>query len=184
MTRIVYRGPGQAMDVFSCFHAHVSQHHVHPNVENFLARVPDLPRPRLRTGSRRMNSHRGKRSSLPLSSSRYMLFTASRARIQTHAHTPTNAHASSVLSSIASLCCSFPRPLPSTCLPAPVSCRTRFVDAISGEPCPSTLQFRRTQSTTYLLVDLRLAPICSHSFQTPTNQVARRQPSTLRSLTE
>lgn len=52
------------VEVFSCFHVHV------------LDRFPDLPRPQLRDGSRRLNSHRGKRLSLPLLSSLYTLFTA------------------------------------------------------------------------------------------------------------
>ena len=77
-----------------------------------------------------------------------------------------------------------PTSLPSTCLPAlfPV------VHALQMQS-PENLsrarsKFRRTQSTTYLPVNLRLTPICSHSSQTPKYQVVRRQPSTLRSFTE
>ena len=55
----------RAVETFSCFNAHFSEHPVHPNVENVLARDPDLPRPWLRAGSHRMNSHRGKRSYIP-----------------------------------------------------------------------------------------------------------------------
>ena len=81
MNKIVYVPQSRAMEVFCYFHGQVSQRHVHPNAYNFLVRVPDPPRTRLRAGSRRMNSHRGKRSSPPLSSSRYMLFIASCARV-------------------------------------------------------------------------------------------------------
>ena len=70
------------MDVFSCFYVHVSQHPVDPNAYNVLTSVADLSPQRLWAGSRRMKSHRGKRSSLHWSSSRYTLFTASRARVQ------------------------------------------------------------------------------------------------------
>ena len=68
MNRIVYRGP-------RLWRSSSASTHIY-NILNFLARVPDLPRPRLRAGSRRTNYHRGKNLFSPLSCSRHTPFYA------------------------------------------------------------------------------------------------------------
>ena len=73
-----------------------------------------------------------------------------------HTHRSTHTFSRSRLGRLSVLL--LPRPPPSTCLPAPLPCRTRLVDAISGELALARSKFRRTQSPTYLIVDLRLPP--------------------------
>ena len=109
-------------------------------------------------------------------------------------HTDTHTHTtrcpssfvcppSFVLSSVASPCCSShesSRPI----VFQPLSPVVHASLIQSTENLAKTLQFRRTPSSTYLLVDIRLTPVCSHSSQTPKHHVAGRQPSTLRSFSE
>ena len=95
----------------------------------------------------------------------------------------THAHTSPVLLSlVAYLCCSFPRSLPSTFLPtlSPVLNALKMKSPENLARAQS--EFRRTQSTTYLLVDIQLTPIYPHSSQTPKHQVARPQPSTFHKI--